>query len=138
LTVASIILIAALCLYLVVGVAVVVMLARRDPSFCPSDVEGGLVLVVIWPVELLLWFLLRQHQDPLSLAADDGRAVAQEKLAQLVGAAGTSVGDLRPCGRVEVSGQRHAARAAEGFVAAGQAVIVVGHDSHGLVVRERT
>jgi membrane-bound ClpP family serine protease len=65
------------------------------------------------------------HSNPAPTAAPPGR-----------GAEGESVTPLKPFGFIMIAGERRAAKADFGYIAAGRPVIVTGEDAGTLVVRE--
>jgi membrane-bound serine protease (ClpP class) len=83
------------------------------------------------PKSRLLRGLMHEHtlaEEPLETASHT---------AAPVGALGVAKTAMRPVGKVEVAGEPYDARAQDGLLEAGTAVVVVGHQGHELVVTGR-
>ncbi len=123
------ILIAALFVYLLLGVVVLGRLSRNDPTLWPDPDLMGLRQLTLWPVLVVAWLRLRLP-DPAG-----GAPLADAATVELVGRTGVAVSGLRPWGKIEIEGRRYQARGVHEFIEAGQQVQVVARESRGLVVR---
>jgi membrane-bound ClpP family serine protease len=138
-----ILLIVAFFVHMVAGVFILGYVSRYHKGLWlgtlqePSGVLFWIVWIALWPLVLILFYLLRL---PPPTPEDMDQAAHTLKLTNphvSIGSIGTASSDLSPCGIVMIDGHRHEARTEEGFIDAGQEVVVKGQEQQTLVVMKR-